>query len=137
MAVTPHTTPTITNDITVAGIAFLTIAEAHTPMLPIKSDITIINTTNWRRSAILIPPIVNIIDTTGRLEKTRSTTMLMDDISFPITICPGFNTVVSSISRVCFSRSPAMLPAVNTGTKNATIAASIQIITKYTIIAAE
>ncbi len=137
MAVTPHTNPSIKNDITVAGIAFLTIAEAHTPMLPIKSDITIINTTNWKRSAILIPPIVNIIDITGRLENTSSTTMLIDDISFPITICPGFNTVVSSISRVCFSRSPAMLPAVNTGTKNATIADSRHIIIKYTVIAPE
>ena len=86
---------------------------------------------------MLIPPIVNTIDTTGRLENTSSITMLIEDISFPITICPGFNTVVSSISSVCFSRSPAMLPAVNTGTKNATIAASRQIITKYTLIAPE
>ncbi len=120
-----------------AGTALLTNADANIPILPINNDIIIIRSTNCIRSVIFIPPIVNTIDITGRLENTSSTTMLIDDISFPITICPGFNTVVSSISSVCFSRSPAMLPAVNTGTRNATIAASRHIIIKYTCVAPE
>ena len=81
--------------------------------------------------------MVNIIDITGRLDTTRSNTILIEDISFPTIICSGFSVVVSSISSVCFSLSPAMLPAVKAGIINASITISMPAIIKYILDAAE
>ena len=61
---------------------------------------------------------------------TRRITMLIDDISFPIIILLGLSVVVRSISKVCFSLSPAIEPDVNDGRRNITIIISRHIIMK-------
>ena len=99
--------------------------DASIPILPIKNDIINISNINISISSIPIPPMVKTIDMIGRLDTTSRKTILIDDISFPIIISPGVSVVVSKISSVCFSRSPAMLPAVNDGIRNITVRISM------------
>ena len=121
IAVTPHSTTIPAKVNTVAGTVFLIAVDAQTPILPISNAATNTNTTNCNRSTKARPPMVNTMEITGKLETTNNNTILMDAISFPQTISDGFIVVVSKISNVCFSRSPAMLPAVKDGTRNPTI----------------
>ena len=127
ITVPTHTSITSTIEQTIAGTVFFKTVDASIPILPIKNDMTSIASINCTRSSIPTPPIVNTIDITGRLDTTNNSTMLTDESSFPITIFSGVSTVVSSISSVCFSRSPAILPAVNAGTKNITAIISMLI----------
>ena len=56
-------------------------------------------------------------------------TELRDDSSLPSTIDQGFIFVASSMSSVCRSRSPAMLPAVMAGMMSRIIPNSMYAIT--------
>jgi hypothetical protein len=75
---------------------------------------------NLSKSKKVTPPIENTSDIMGKLENANRIIILMEDANFPNIICRGVNLLVRRISKVCFSLSPDMEPAVKAGTVNST-----------------